>query len=118
MTPYRADRDFSREMDASDPLAYARNLFHIPKTKDGKDVIYLCGNSLGLQPKAVADAVHQELEDWKTMGVEGHFHAKHPWMPYHEFLTEQLAKVVGARPVEVVAMNGLTVNLHLMMVSL
>ena len=81
MTAYRTDRDFAHEMDRSDPLAGVRNRFHIPKTKDGKEVIYLCGNSLGLQPKAVADAVRQELEDWKNMGVEGHFHARHPWLP-------------------------------------
>ena len=85
--------------------------------RDGRESIYLCGNSLGLQPKSVADAVRQELEDWKTLAVEGHFHAKNPWMPYHEFLTRQLANLVGAEPVEVVAMNSLTVNLHLMMVS-
>jgi kynureninase len=117
MTAYRADGDFPHEMDSSDALASVRNLFHFPKTKEGKEVIYLCGNSLGLQPKAVEDAVRQELEDWKNMGVEGHFHARHPWLPYHEFLTEQLANLVGAKPFEVVAMNGLTVNLHLMMVS-
>jgi kynureninase len=117
MTAYRTDSDFPHEVDRSDPLASVRDLFHIPKTKDGKDVIYLCGNSLGLQPKSVEDAVRQELADWKNMGVEGHFHAKRPWLPYHEFLTEQLAKLVGAKPIEVVAMNGLTVNLHLMMVS-
>ncbi len=117
MTVYRPDREFAHEMDRIDPLARARNLFHIPKTAAGNEVIYLCGNSLGLQPKAVADAVRQELEDWQNMGVEGHFHARHPWLPYHEFLTEQLAGLVGAKPIEVVAMNGLTVNLHLMMVS-
>ena len=117
MTAYQPDRDFALEMDRSDPLAGARDLFHFPKTREGKDVIYLCGNSLGLQPKSVEAAVRRELEDWKTMGVEGHFHAKHPWLPYHEFLTEQLAKLVGAKPIEVVAMNGLTVNLHLAMVS-
>src|SRR5207237_6603022 len=71
----------------------------------------------GLQPKATQSAVLQELTDWQTLGVEGHFHAKNPWMPYHEFLTAQLARLVGAKPSEVVAMNGLTVNLHLMMVS-
>lgn len=108
---------FAQKMDKSDPLARFRGEFHIPKTKDGKDVIYLCGNSLGLQPKATEAAVCQELEDWKNLGVEGHVHAKNPWMPYHEFLTKQIAGLVGARPSEVVAMNGLTVNLHLMMVS-
>ncbi len=114
---YRADENFAREMDAKDPLAKWREQFHIPKTKSGEDCIYFCGNSLGLQPKTTATAIGQELEDWKTLGVEGHFHARHPWMPYHEFLTKQLANLVGAKPVEVVAMNSLTVNLHLMMVS-
>ena len=77
----------------------------------------MCGNSLGLQPKRTKEFLNQELEDWATFGVEGHFHAKNPWMPYHEFLTESYAKIVGAKPTEVVAMNTLTVNLHLMMVS-
>jgi kynureninase len=77
----------------------------------------MCGNSLGLQPKRTKEFLNQELEDWATFGVEGHFHAKNPWMPYHEFLAESYAKIVGAKPTEVVAMNTLTVNLHLMMVS-
>jgi kynureninase len=114
---YRTGSDFAREMDTKDALAGYRAQFHIPKTKEGKDCVYLCGNSLGLQPKATEKALAQELADWKTLGVEGHFHAKNPWMPYHEFLTKPLANLVGAKPSEVVAMNGLTVNLHLMMVS-
>lgn len=114
---YRAGIAFAREMDRKDPLRKLRTKFHIPKTKAGKDCIYLCGNSLGLQPKATQSAVLQELKDWQKLGVEGHFHAKNPWMPYHEFLTKQLANLVGAKPSEVVAMNGLTVNLHLLMVS-
>lgn len=117
MSLYRADEGFAREMDESDELRECRAQFHIPKTREGKECIYLCGNSLGLMPKAVEEAVRQELADWKTLGVEGHFHARHPWMPYHEFLTKQLTGLVGAKPMEVVAMNGLTVNLHLMMVS-
>jgi len=79
--------------------------------------VYLCGHSLGLQPKTAAAYVEEELEDWAQLGVEGHFRAKHPWMPYHRLLTEQTAELVGAKPVEVVVMNSLTVNLHLMMVS-
>jgi kynureninase len=110
-------QSFALEMDAKDPLAKYRDCFYIPKTKTGDDCIYLCGNSLGLQPKTVRAYVEQELEDWEMLGVEGHFHAKHPWMPYHELLTGQTARLVGAKPVEVVAMNTLTVNLHLMMVS-
>ena len=117
MTQYRTDATFAREMDQADPLNAYRAQFHIPKTPQGRDAIYLCGNSLGLQPKAIEAALMQELTDWKNLGVEGHFHAKQPWMPYHEFLTKQLAALVGAKPIEVVAMNSLTVNLHLLMVS-
>ncbi|MFZ4545304.1 MAG: kynureninase [Saprospiraceae bacterium] len=108
---------FAKKMDKNDPLRGFRQKFHIPKHHDGKPVIYLCGNSLGLQPKSTKSYILQELEDWKNHGVEGHFQAKHPWMPYHEFLTEKMAKVVGGKPSEVVVMNTLTTNLHLMMVS-
>jgi len=109
--------EFALELDAKDELKDYRNEFHIPLQKNGKEHIYMCGNSLGLQPKRTKEFLNQELEDWATFGVEGHFHAKNPWMPYHEFLTESYAKIVGAKPAEVVAMNTLTVNLHLMMVS-
>ncbi len=109
--------DFAKKMDAGDPLANYRNQFHLPRQKNGQPFIYLCGNSLGLQPKITESYILQELEDWKNLGVEGHFHAKNPWMPYHEFLTEKMAKVVGAKPIEVVVMNTLSVNLHLMMAS-
>jgi kynureninase len=104
-------------MDERDPLAYFRELFFIPKTKTGEDCIYLCGHSLGLQPKSARAYLDQELRDWAHLGVEGHFHAKNPWMPYHRLLTEQTAALVGAQPEEVVVMNSLTVNLHLMMAS-
>ena len=77
----------------------------------------MCGNSLGLQPKRTKKFLIQELEDWAAFGVEGHFHARNPWLPYHEFLSDSYAKIVGAKSTEVVAMNTLTVNLHLMMVS-
>jgi len=105
------------ELDKADKLSGFREKFHIPFQKDGNPFIYLCGNSLGLQPKATEAFVRQELLDWAALGVEGHFHAKNPWMPYHEFLTETTAEIVGALPHEVVNMNSLTVNLHLMMVS-
>lgn len=114
---YDNSREFAEKMDSADPLKGFREKFHIPKTNDGKDVIYFAGNSLGLQPKTVRSYVEQELADWESMGVEGHMHAKHPWLPYHEFLTENTAKLVGALPEEVVNMNSLTVNLHLMLVS-
>ena len=94
-----------------------RGLFHIPKGPDGQEGVYFAGNSLGLQPKTTRAYVTQELDDWQTLGVEGHFKARHPWMPYHEFLTAQTARLVGAKPLEVVVMNSLTVNLHLMLVS-
>lgn len=114
---YNSTREFAEKMDLDDPLKGFREKFHIPKTKEGKDVIYFAGNSLGLQPKTVRSYVEQELADWESMGVEGHIHAKHPWLPYHEFLTENTAMLVGALPEEVVNMNSLTVNLHLMLVS-
>ena len=114
---YKNTADFASELDAKDELQHYRNEFHIPLQKNGEDHIYMCGNSLGLQPKRTKEFLNQELDDWATFGVEGHFHAKNPWMPYHEFLTESYAKIVGAKPAEVVAMNTLTVNLHLMLVS-
>ena len=108
--------DFAREMDTKDSLAKFRDQFYIPQ-KEGKPMVYLCGNSLGLQPKNARVAIEQELKDWAELGVEGHFKGKNPWMFYHHFLTEKAAKVVGAKPSEVVIMNNLTANLHLMMVS-
>ncbi len=114
---FQNDADFAREMDHRDPLANFRDRFRIPKTTDGADTIYLCGHSLGLQPKTVRAHVEQELKDWELLGVEGHFHGKNPWMPYHRLLTKQTAALVGARPEEVVVMNSLTVNLHLLMAS-
>ncbi|HMJ08378.1 MAG TPA: hypothetical protein VK468_05195, partial [Pyrinomonadaceae bacterium] len=105
------------QMDAADPLARFRDGFHLPKGNDGKPLIYLTGNSLGLQPKSARGYIEQELNDWAELGVEGHLNAKTPWLPYHEFLAEQMAAVVGALPIETVVMNSLTVNLHLLMVS-
>ncbi|MBL0028631.1 MAG: kynureninase [Rhodanobacteraceae bacterium] len=103
-------------LDANDELAAFRAEFHVPQ-HDGRDQAYFCGNSLGLQPKATRQAVIDELDDWAQLGVEGHFRGRHPWMPYHEFVRAGLAHVAGAMPAEVVAMNTLTANLHLMMVS-
>lgn len=111
------DYDDILELDNSDPLRHYREEFWIPKDDKGEDLIYLCGNSLGLQPKLTEKYLQQELEDWKKLGVEGHTHAQNPWMPYHEFLTDKMAALVGAKPIEVVMMNSLTVNLHLLMVS-
>ena len=109
--------EYAKQLDQKDPLSHLRKEFHIPKDKDGNEWIYLTGNSLGLQPKITQQYIQQELEDWANYGVEGHFEAKNPWMPYHEFLTETMAGVVGAKPIEVVVMNTLTTNLHLLMVS-
>ena len=114
---YKNTEKFSLDLDLNDDLKKYRDEFHIPLQKNGKEHIYFCGNSLGLQAKRTKKFLNQELEDWATFGVEGHFHAKNPWMPYHEFLTESYSKIVGAKKSEVVAMNTLTVNLHLMLVS-
>lgn len=116
-TNFESTAAFAREMDERDSLKHFRDKFYIPKQPDGTDVLYFTGNSLGLQPKTVRSYIEQELTDWATLGVEGHFAAKNPWMPYHESLAEQMANVVGARAAEVVVMNSLTVNLHLLMVS-
>ncbi|MFN4972123.1 MAG: kynureninase [Bacteroidota bacterium] len=113
---YENSIDFARTLDSTDKLSAFRNEFHLLH-KNGQPITYLCGNSLGLQPKSAKAYVEQELHDWATLGVEGHFHGKNPWMYYHHFLTEHAARVVGAIPVEVVVMNNLTANLHLMMVS-
>ncbi len=114
---YEPTESFAKKMDANDALKHFRDKFYIPKQSNGEDVIYFTGNSLGLQPKSTREYIEQELKDWETLGVEGHLKAKNPWLPYHEFLTEQMGKVVGAKPIETVVMNSLTVNLHLLMVS-
>ena len=113
---YALDRAQAEALDRADPLAAYRQRFHIPQ-HGGKDEIYLCGNSLGLQPRDTQRHVQEELEDWQRLAVKGHFDGRRPWMPYHEQFTEPTARVVGAKPVEVVNMNSLTVNLHLMMTS-
>jgi kynureninase len=105
------------QRDAADPLAAFRDEFIIPRGPDGGECAYFTGNSLGLQPRAARAMVEAELDRWATLGVEGHFRGETPWMHYHNLLREHLAGVVGALPHEVVAMNTLTVNLHLMMVS-
>lgn len=109
-------REFALQSDAKDQLKEFRSKFFLPQ-HEGSDAVYFTGNSLGLQPKSVSKYIQQELDDWARLGVEGHFHAKNPWMPYHEIFPQQLSKIVGCKPVEVVVMNQLTVNLHLLMVS-
>jgi kynureninase len=114
---FEANRNFAAAMDVADPLASYRERFHFPRKENGDACSYLCGHSLGLQPKTAREYVGQELSDWAQLGVEGHFHARNPWMPYHRLLTGHTAELVGAKQLEVVVMNSLTVNLHLMMVS-
>ena len=116
-TTHERSLDYAQEMDRTDPLAEYRNKYHIPKDRDGNDWIYFTGNSLGLQPTSTSRMIEQELKDWQAYAVEGHFEAKYPWFSYHEMFAEPEARVVGAKPVEVVVMNTLTTNLHLMMVS-
>jgi kynureninase len=113
---FKATLAFAKSLDRIDPLKSFRKQFHLPKIK-GKGVIYFTGNSLGLQPITTKRFIDEELKDWAQLGVEGHLHSRRPWLYYHKFGKQALAKLVGAKPIEVVAMNQLTVNLHLMMVS-
>ncbi len=113
---FRSDESFALQLDKEDQLSSYRERFYIPQHK-GEDTVYFTGNSLGLQPRSAASALEQELQDWQNLGVEGHFHGKNPWFHYHKFLTPKAAKLVGSKESEVVIMNNLTVNLHLMMVS-
>ena len=110
LTKFENNTAFAKQLDEEDELKKYRSQFYLPLQKNGEPYIYLCGNSLGLQPRTTEQAIQQELVDWRNYGVEGHFHAKNPWLPYHEFLTNAMAKVVGAKPEEVVVMNTLTVN--------
>ena len=109
--------EYALNRDQMDALRPYRKAFHIPKDNKGNDWLYFTGNSLGLQPKTTKAVVEQELKDWANLGVEGHFQAKNPWMPYHEYLTESMAKIMGAKSIEVVVMNTLTANLHFLMAS-
>jgi kynureninase len=112
-----ASPEFAARMDAADPLRAFRDEFEFPIGSDGRPLTYLCGNSLGLLPRSVRTIVQEELDDWSRLAVEGHLHARRPWVDYHEQFRELGARLVGARPGEVVMMNSLTVNLHLLMVS-
>ena len=116
MSTFKNDAAFAQALDAADPLRAFRDEFLFPQ-HNGRPVVYFTGNSLGLQPKAAAGALKQELDDWARFGVEGHFHAMHPWLSYHEELTASAARLVGAKDEEVVVMNQLTSNLHFLMVS-
>lgn len=114
---FRDDEAYALGRDAEDELASFRGRFHLPTGPVGEVRTYLCGNSLGLQPRSVASDISTELEDWARLAVDAHFEGRNPWYSYHERFREPMARIVGARPEEVVVMNGLTANLHLMMVS-
>ena len=114
---FSADEDFARHLDAEDPLRHFREKFHLPLGADGKPFIYFAGNSLGLMPKAARRVVEQELDDWAKRAVDAHHIADTPWYSYHETLREPIARLVGAQAREVICMNSLTVNLHLMMAT-
>lgn len=116
MQAFEANLQFAQSQDQTDILFPFRERFHFPQ-HNGSDVAYFCGNSLGLQPKSVSYLMEKELADWAKWGVEGHFNAAMPWFSYHHFFSERLAKIVGANKEEVVAMNTLTVNLQLLMLS-
>lgn len=114
MSSMRAEAE---TLDAADPLGELRDQFHVPQRADGTDETYLLGNSLGLQPLRTQAYVQQELDQWRQLAARAHFEGEFPWMPYHEFLTSPMADLVGAEPDEVVVMNSLTTNLHLMMAT-
>src|SRR3989440_5361779 len=114
---FSADEQFAKQLDAEDPLGHLREKFHLPLGNDGKPVIYFAGNSLGLMPKAARQIVDQELDNWEKLGVDAHHATGTPWYSYHETVREPMARLVGAKPIEVVCMNSLTVNLHLMMAT-
>ena len=115
-TVYEASEDFAKRLDERDPLTPFRERFAVPK-RHGESVLYFNGNSLGLMPKAARELVLDELADWETLAVDAHFAGKTPWVSYHEVFRDSGARLVGAAPGEVVMMNGLTVNLHLMMAT-
>src|ERR1043165_3637571 len=112
---FSTHEDFALQLDRDDALAGFRRRFCLPSGKDGKPLIYFAGNSLGLMPKDVPAIVQQELDDWGRLGVDAHLEGKTPWYTYHETVREPVARLVGAKPNEVICMNSLTVNLHLMM---
>ena len=113
---FEGNKPFALEMDSKDELRNFRNQYHIPK-KEGKDAIYFCGNSLGLQPKNAAGLVENEMNRWRDLGVEGHFKGEWPWTQYHKAVVHAAMDIVGAKEEEIIHMNTLTVNLHLLMAS-
>src|SRR5207302_617851 len=117
MTNFSTDEDFAHQLDTEDPLHGFREKFHLPLGKNGKPLIYFAGNSLGLMPKSARQVIDQELDDWAKLGVDAHLEGKTAWYSYHETLREPTARLIGAKPIEVICMNSLTVNLHLMMAT-
>ena len=115
-TAFEASQSFASNMDANDPLASFKSKFHFPKHGEN-DVIYFCGNSLGLQPKNVAAAIETELTSWRELAIGGYFGGTNPWLHYQEYTRSTLAKMMGAQENEITVMNALTVNLHLLMLS-
>ena len=114
---FSVDEDFAKELDGEDPVREFRDKFHLPLGKDGQPLIYFAGNSLGLMPKAARQIVEEELDNWASLGVDAHHATGTPWYSYHEALREPTARLAGAKPVEVICMNSLTVNLHLMLAT-
>jgi kynureninase len=114
---YENGVEFAQRMDREDPLAKFKERFYFPKTREGEDLIYFCGNSLGLQSKQAEEETLAILEQWRTLGVKGHFNGQRPWVSFHLDLKDQMAEVVGAKASEVTIMNTLSVNLHLMLAS-
>ena len=111
------DIKYAKKLDSNDSLSDFRHQFFYPKFKSDQSYIYFSGNSLGLQPKTTKKYVNIELDDWKDLGVDGHINSTNPWFSYHELLTPLSAEIVGALDKEVVVMNSLTVNIHLLMIS-
>ena len=114
---FSAGEDFAQQLDTGDPLRFFRDRFHLPLGNNSEPLIYFAGNSLGLMPKSAREVVEQELDDWADLGVDAHLKAKTPWYSYHQTLRDPTARIVGAKPAEVICMNSLTVNLHLMMAT-
>src|SRR2546421_3533083 len=114
---FSAEEQFALQLDSEDPLRHFRQKFHLPLGKDDRPLIYFAGNSLGLMPKAARAIVEEELDNWAKLGVDAHHATGTPWYTYHEALREPTARLVGANPLEVICMNSLTVNLHLMMAT-
>ena len=117
MSSFENSREYARRMDGEDALASFRAEFNFPLEKNGRTPVYLCGNSLGLQPRRAVEYVEQELANWRDYAVDGHFHSARPWLTYHRQATAGFAELTGALEHEVIAMNTLTVNLHILMAS-